>query len=69
MQDKGPSPYPDMPRIGINKEGVQTLLKNINTNKATGPDEIPARLLHDNAESLAPIITSLFQKLTTGNTR
>ena len=30
--------------------------------KATGPDEFPARLLHDFADHLAPIMTFIFQK-------
>ncbi|KAK3104689.1 hypothetical protein FSP39_007852 [Pinctada imbricata] len=61
MPNKGTSPYPDMPSIRVSVKGVLTLLKNININKATGPDALPARLLHDYAEHLAPILTSIFQ--------
>ena len=61
MPDKGPSPYSEMPRIRVTQKGVYTLLKNVKVNKATGPDEIPAKLLHDHADQLAPILTSIFQ--------
>jgi hypothetical protein len=47
MPEKGQSPYPDMPDIHIGEAGVLKLLNNINSHKATGPDGIPARLLHE----------------------
>ena len=37
-------------------------LKNLNQNKATGPDELPARVLKETAEQIAPIITHIFQQ-------
>ena len=37
------------------------MLKNINSNKATGPDGIHARFLHEYAEYIAPVLTKVFQ--------
>jgi hypothetical protein len=34
---------------------------NINSHKATGPDGIPARLLHEYASYKAPALTKIFQ--------
>ena len=55
-------PYPPMPDIDISREGVLKLLKKINPNKASGPDMIPARILKDLAEELAPILTEIFRR-------
>ena len=55
-------PYPPMPDIEISREGVLKLLKKINPNKASGPDMIPARILKDLAEELAPILTEIFRR-------
>ena len=61
IPDKGPSPHPSIENITINKEGVRKMLANLNPHKATGPDNIPTRLLKDLATPLAPIFTILFQ--------
>ena len=55
-----PSVYLDIPflKIGIDREVKQ--LKNLNQNKATGPDNLPARALKDTAAKIAPIITQIF---------
>ena len=51
----------------INMENVTHLLKTINVNKATGPDNIPGRLLKIAAEILSPSLTVIFNKsLSTG---
>ncbi len=42
--------------------GTNGKLKNLNQNKATGPDELPARVLKETAEQIAPIITHIFQQ-------
>ena len=52
----GNSPYQDMQDLNISEEGVRKLLKNIKVHKATGPDEIPAKVLHDFADELSPIL-------------
>ena len=55
-------PLPPMPNITISENGVLKLLKNIKPNKATGPDELPAKVLRDCAHELAPAIASFFQQ-------
>ena len=40
--------------------GIPTL--RVNENKATGPEELPARVLKETAEQIAPIITHIFQQ-------
>ena len=61
MPDKGPSPYPDMPKLEVHWKGVHKLLKGLKTFKATGPDSIPAFILKAAADQLAPILTRLYQ--------
>lgn len=61
LPDKGPSPYPAMPDIVINPKGVSKLLKELNPHKATGPDELPSRILQMGADELAPALTKLYQ--------
>ena len=63
-----PSKYPAMTDIKIRSKGVLKLLKNLDTSKASGPDEITARMLKETAEEIAPVLASLFQQsLDTGN--
>ena len=54
-----PSVYSDIPFLEIGIDGVVKQLKNINQNKATGPDELPARVLKETA---AEIATPIFQQ-------
>ena len=55
------SSFPCMPNIKVSRPGVLKLLLNINEHKATGPDEIPGRLLKICANELADSFTLLFQ--------
>jgi hypothetical protein len=57
-----PSVYSDIPFLEIGIDGVVKQLKNINQNKATGPDELPARVLKEAAAEITPIITHIFQQ-------
>jgi hypothetical protein len=41
---------------------VQAILKSLDVTKATGPDEIPARLLKETAVVIAPYLCYLFNK-------
>ena len=52
---------PDMPAIRVTHKGVLDLLEAIVPGKASGPDNIPARVLKESAESLAPVLTDFFQ--------
>ena len=68
MPNKGSSPYPTIPPITVNQNGIQKLLNGLRTFKATCPDEIPAFVLKHAADSLAPYLTSLYQlSLDTGS--
>ena len=58
---KDPRPYPSMPDIQIQEKGVQKLLKELNPHKATGPDEVPSRILKIESEELAPALVKLYQ--------
>ena len=56
IPDKGTSDYPVMEPININREGVYKLIKNINPNKATGPDNISGKLLKQNIDICTDIL-------------
>ncbi|KAK3105990.1 hypothetical protein FSP39_010381 [Pinctada imbricata] len=47
--------------IKINIEGVRKLLSKVNSSKASGPDNIPNRILKECAEQLAPSLATIFQ--------
>ena len=53
---------PTMPGFKIHQTGVQKLLANLKPNKATGPDDIPPRILKETAEEITPILTLIFQR-------
>ena len=62
------SSVPTMPNINITCDGITKLLNELNTNKATGPDNIPAWILKTAAAELAPALRLVFQKsLDSGN--
>ena len=54
-------PLPDITTLSIDTRGVLTLLQNLQVHKASGPDEIPARLLKEFSEEFATLLTFLFQ--------
>ena len=59
--------YPEMPQITVTPKGVKKLLMDLQSNKASGPDQLPARILKECAEELAPILAAIFnQSLNTG---
>ena len=51
-----------MSDIIITTEGVAKLLHALNPNKATGPDDIPAKILQLAVNELAPVLQIIFQK-------
>ncbi|MCS5551394.1 MAG: reverse transcriptase family protein, partial [Gammaproteobacteria bacterium] len=61
IPDKRHSPYTTMNPITVTENGVLKLLQRTNPHKATGPDNIPARLIKELAPELTPAITFLFQ--------
>ena len=60
MPDLGPSLHPQIPDISISIFGVTKLLHGLNPNKAAGPDEVPACLLKECADQLAPALSHVF---------
>ena len=63
---QGPS-YPPIEKLNITDDGVKKLLEGVDTTKASGPDEIPCKLLKELAVEIAPAIASFFrQSLETG---
>ena len=61
------SPHPSIPPLVIHTQGIEKLLSEVDPNKATGPDNIPCRILKENAAILAPILQVIFsQTLETG---
>ena len=61
IPDKGPSPYSSMNNITVRTKGVEKLLSNLQPDKATGPDMIPARLLKQLSTEIAPALALVFQ--------
>ena len=59
--DMGSSPHPVMHHTEVSQEGVFKLLNGFQVHKATGPDELPSKLLKELAEELTPILTLSFQ--------
>ena len=57
----GPSPHPTVPSIMVHKSGVEKLLQQLNSHKATGPDEVSSRLLKTTSHQVPPALTLLFQ--------
>ncbi|MCG8077787.1 MAG: reverse transcriptase family protein, partial [Candidatus Thiodiazotropha taylori] len=61
-------PFPSIQDIKVTREGVEKLLLKLNPAKACGPDLLPARVLKELAQDIAPYLAIVFQKsLDTGN--
>ena len=61
LPDLGVSPHPIIPSFTISIEGVKRLLCKLKPHTATGPDGVPAYLLKEGSEELAPALALLFQ--------
>ncbi|CAB3996295.1 Hypothetical predicted protein [Paramuricea clavata] len=48
--------------IALSEEEVMTVIMNLDSNKAQGPDNIPARLLKETAMQITPSLCALFNK-------
>jgi hypothetical protein len=55
-----------MMRIQVNNQGVVKLLRGLRPFKATGPDEIPAYILKNMADRLAPYLTIKLYQISYG---
>ena len=61
------NPFPDIPHLDITTNGIRKLLQTLDSNKAPGPDNIPAYILKTYAPILAPILQVIFtQSFTSG---
>lgn len=49
-------------RVDISVSDVEDVLKELNSNKATGPDEIDNHILKECADTLAPLLHQLYKK-------
>jgi len=59
--------YGIIDNLTITCDGVQKLLEKIKPQKASGPDNIPGRVLRELAVEIAPVLTAIFSKsLNTG---
>ena len=61
FQGLNPKNIKQMPDISITNTGTENLLKNLNPNKASGPDEISPKLLKELHHEIAPILTKIFK--------
>jgi hypothetical protein len=52
--------YPQINDLKIINKGVVKLLQNLKVNKAPGPDDLPAYILKELADEVAPILTAIF---------
>lgn len=68
--DNLPTPKPKFPSINklfIDVQGVTKLLTNLKVNSASGPDNLPNRVLKMTADVISPVLTSIFtQSLESG---
>jgi len=53
--------YPDMSSIFIQEACVHKLLRDLKVRKASGPDQVLARLLKEVSDVVAPALTLVFQ--------
>ena len=60
LPDKGPSAHPVTSDIDITTSGIDTLLLNLNANKAAGPHGTSARVFKEMHSSFAPILKVIF---------
>ena len=58
---EGPS-YPHISSLKITETGVERLLANLNPSKASGPDQVPGRILKTLSNELAPVLTHIFRQ-------
>jgi hypothetical protein len=57
LPELGISSTPEMNKITINTDGAQNLLQHLKPNKATGPDDIPAKFLKEVSIEISPLIS------------
>ena len=53
---------PTIGQLRFTSDGVEKLLRDLNPRKASGPDEIPARLLQKMSKQLAPAMAAIYNQ-------
>ena len=67
FQGRTPKNVNGMPEITSTNKGIEGLLKDLNPNKASGPDEITPRFLKELHHKIAPSLTKIYRSsLSTG---
>ena len=56
------TPFPNISILFSSAGGILKLLKGFAISKASGPDQIPNKILRDLAIHLDPVVTSLFNQ-------
>ena len=59
----GPSPSPSIQTLEIGLSGIIKQLVALNSNKAPGPSDIPAKILKETAKEISPIIQHIFRQM------
>ena len=54
--------FPSISPLAINTAGVRKLLSNLKVGKASGPDNIPSRILKELSREIAPALTAIFNQ-------
>ena len=57
-----PDSDPFLTDVILSVSEVELILHNVNASKATGPDELHAKILEETADMIAPSLTELFNK-------
>ena len=52
----------NIPELLVGVRGTHILLTQLQTNKASGPDGLPNRVLRELADQLAPVLAAIFQQ-------
>ncbi|XP_071150348.1 uncharacterized protein [Mytilus edulis] len=58
----GPSTTNKINDIKIEEKGIAKLLKQLNINKASGPDKISCRILKETADEISPYLKHIFER-------
>ena len=62
LVQKGPSHFPTIGHLHVHRTGVEKRLQQLDPSKASGPDELPPKLLKLVAREIASPLSSLFQQ-------
>ena len=60
LPSKGDSPFPSMGDITADPNGVAKLLGKLNIHKASGPDDLNARVLKEYSAEISPLLAFIF---------